>query len=108
MKFTKEELHEMRKLAGIENAAVDFRRPQDYLAEDIADQTHPVEECNCGKLPDHKMPGKSIAKKTFKSSGSTTTLQALLAKHKEAARAGKPGEHVSVAEWRTPERKDQE
>ena len=77
MKFTTEELTEMRKLAGIDHSTVDYRRPQDFLPE--ARQTMNEEE-----LPSNsEMPGKSIPTKIWTSKGSKTSLKALLVKHKE-------------------------
>jgi hypothetical protein len=87
MKFTTEELSEMRKLAGIDYAAVDYRRPQDFLSE----AREPVSGAVAEAMPAHEMPKKSVPTKPSKlwvSKGSKTTLKALLAKHKAPKEAG--------------------
>ena len=96
MKFTKSELTEMRKLAGIEHTMVDFRRREDMLSEareSVAKVEEPVvtepETVEEG-LPTHHMPGKSIKKVGIRSKGKRIKLSALLARHKHPAVAGKP------------------
>ena len=79
MKFTTEELTEMRKLAGIEYSVVDYRRPQDFLAE----AREPMRELVEDELPSNSnMPPKSVPMKVWKSKCQKIMLKSLLAKHK--------------------------
>jgi len=113
MKFTKEELHEMRKLAGIDYSVVDYVRTQDMLNEAInakpiteaptivmaADVKAAVEAQNAPdakpegwetveSLPAHHMPSKTGHMWKSHSASKSVKLVSLMKKHKHPAVAG--------------------